>query len=166
MRKYERHLEHFAQFLWSWLLINNVETTHSLIFKQDEVSIKAICAEVKTFVSFGNFMNQRSRLSRIGFIQSPKDEILILQKKKLIASKLASPKPKKPKKFKEMGMRIPHQGALIQDLYDRAIGNAKQGSSCEVCQQTIGEWGHYPAECGNFYSKRCDKYLTSTNLLT
>ena len=51
MRKYDRNLEKFAQFPWSWLLINNVDSTHSLIFKQDEVSIKAICAEVKTFVS-------------------------------------------------------------------------------------------------------------------
>ena len=51
---------------------------------------------------FGNFRSQRSRLSRIGFIQSPKDEILISLKKQRIASKLDSPKPKKSKKFKEM----------------------------------------------------------------
>ena len=71
-----------------------------MIFKQREVSIKAIYAEVKKFVSlpFWKF-KETKRLSRIGFIQSPKDKILILLKKKLIASKLDAPKPKK---FKEM----------------------------------------------------------------
>ena len=66
MRKYERNLKHFAQFPWSWLLINNVETTHSLIFKQDQVSIKAIYVEVKRFVSlpFWKFQEPKIKIKQ------------------------------------------------------------------------------------------------------
>ena len=45
-------------------------------------------------------------ISGIGFIQSPKDEILISQKNKLIASKLDSPKPKKFKDIMDKNERI------------------------------------------------------------
>ena len=36
-----------------------------------------------------------------------------------------------------------HPRSTNSGPYDRPIGNTKQGSSCEVCQQTIGEWGYY-----------------------
>ena len=39
-----------------------------------------------------------------------------------------------------------HPRSTNSGPYDRPIGNAKQGSSCEVCQQTIGEWEHYPLD--------------------
>ena len=62
------------------MVVDNVETTHCLIFKQDEVSIKAIYMQRSRNLClclFGNFMNQRARLSRIGFIQI---QILISRK--------------------------------------------------------------------------------------
>ena len=34
-----------------------------------------------------------------------------------------------------------HPRSTNSGPYDRPIGNAKQGSSCEVCQQTIGDIG-------------------------
>ena len=89
------------------VVVSDVETTHCLIFKQDRVSIKDICAEVKKFVSFPFWKFQEPKhLSRIGFIQSPNDEILISQKNKLIASKLDSPKPKKFKEMMDKNERI------------------------------------------------------------
>ena len=45
-------------------------------------------------------------ISGIGFIQSPKDEILISLKKKRIASKLDLPKPKKFKEMMDKNERI------------------------------------------------------------
>ena len=66
VRKYERNVENFAQFLWSWLL--TMWRLHSLI-------------KIK--------INQNSR---IGFIQIPKDEILISLKKKLNQTRLTKTK--------------------------------------------------------------------------
>ena len=84
------------------MVVNNVKTNHQLVFKQDEVSIKDICDEVKKFrlCLYGNqkFQEPVIKISQFGVVRSPKDETLISLKEEQIECILNSPKAKKSQK--------------------------------------------------------------------
>ena len=84
------------------MVVNNVKTNHQLVFKQEEVSIKDICDEVKKFRLrlYGNqkFQEPVIKISKFGVIKSPKDETLISLKEEQIECILNSPKAKKSQK--------------------------------------------------------------------
>ena len=73
-----------------------------MVFKQDEVSIKDICDEVKKFRLrlYGNkkFQEPVIKMSKFGVVKSPMDETLISLKEELIECKLNSPKARKSQK--------------------------------------------------------------------
>ena len=84
------------------MVVNNVKTNHQLEFKQEEVSIKDICDEVKKFRLrlYGNqkFREPVIKISQFGVVRSPKDETLISLKEELIECRLNSPKARKSQK--------------------------------------------------------------------
>ena len=96
------------------MVVNNVKTNHQLVFKQDEVSIKDICDEVKKFrlCLYGNqkFQEPVIKISQFGVVRSPKDETLISLKEEIIECRLHSPKARKSQKeieeIKERNKRI------------------------------------------------------------
>ena len=50
----------------------------------------------------------------------------------------------------------PHSDFSEEDTVIRGhpVGNSRQGSKCELCQQIIAQkmWRHYPAQCGKCWT--------------